>query len=97
MTTWFFIGIIAACLTIVGYIQEIVRIYRAKSAADVSSVTFLPFTLGISLWAVCGVSVSDQEILGIDTFGVLTIFVALLIYFHNQHLHRATSISWAEG
>jgi MtN3 and saliva related transmembrane protein len=97
MTIWFFIGIIAAALTMVGFIPEIVRMYWAKSVADISLVTFLSFTLGVSLWAVYGVSVSDPDIIGVNRFSISTLVVALVLYFHNQRLHRTPGISRVEG
>ena len=61
MTIWFFIGILAAALTIVGYIPRIMRMYRTKSVADIGRVTFLPFNSGVSLWAVSFRSVTQKS------------------------------------
>ena len=90
MTIWIFIGIIAACLTMFGFIPQIARMYRTKSVADISVVTLVQFTLGVSLWAVYGFSNSDPIIIGANIVSLSTLVVALVLYFHYQRIHCCT-------
>ena len=89
MTSWFFIGIIAACLTMFGFIPQIARMYRTKSVADISIGTLFQFTLGVTLWAVYGFSVSDPILIGANIVSLLTLVVALGLYFHYKGIQRA--------
>jgi MtN3 and saliva related transmembrane protein len=88
MTFWIFIGIIAAFLTMFGFIPQIVRMYRTKSVADISSLTLFQFTLGVTLWAVYGFSISDPILIGANIVSLLTLVVALGLYFHYKGIHR---------
>ena len=97
MTIWFFIGIIAACLTMCGFIPQIARMYRTKSVADISVVTLVQFTLGVSLWAVYGFSKSDPIIIGANIVSLSTLVVALVLYFHYQRIPAAPGIAREEG
>lgn len=87
MTYWFFIGIIAACLTMFGFVPQIARMYRTKSVADISVLTLVQFTLGVTLWAVYGYSVSDPILIGANIVSLSTLLVALVLYFHYQRMH----------
>lgn len=97
MTFWLFIGIVAACLTMFGFIPQIVRMYRTKSVADISVVTLLQFTLGVTLWAVYGCSISDPIVIGANIVSLSTLVVALGLYFHYKRMHRASGFFPEEG
>jgi MtN3 and saliva related transmembrane protein len=93
MTFPLFIGIIAAALTMSGFVPQIARMYRTKSVADISVGTLVQFTLGVTLWAVYGFSVSDPILIGASSVSLLPLVVALGLYFHYQHIHRAPDIA----
>jgi MtN3 and saliva related transmembrane protein len=96
MTYWLFIGIVAACLTMFGFIPQIVRMYRTKSVADISVVTLLQFTMGVTLWAVYGFSISDPILIGANIVSLSTLVVALGLYFHYQRINPAADIAGRE-
>ena len=48
------IGIIAGLLTTVAFLPQAVKIWRSKSAKDVSLAMFLCFCAGIVLWVIYG-------------------------------------------
>lgn len=87
MTLWIFIGILAACLTMFGFVPQIIRMYRTKSVADISSITLFQFTLGVTLWAVYGFSINDLILIGANIVSLLTLVVALGLYFHYKGIH----------
>ena len=49
------IGMVAAVLTTIAYIPQVVKIYRTKSARDVSFRMFSLLATGVSLWLVYGI------------------------------------------
>ncbi len=97
MTFWLFIGIVAAGLTMFGFIPQIVRMFRTKSVADISVVTLLQFTLGVTLWAVYGFLIDDPIVIGANIVSLSTLVVALGLYFHYQRMHRAAGFFPEEG
>jgi MtN3 and saliva related transmembrane protein len=82
MIFWLLIGITAAALTMFGFIPQIVRMYRTKSVADISVVTLLQFTLGVTLWTVYGFSIHDPIVVTANLVSLSTLIVALGLYFH---------------
>jgi uncharacterized protein with PQ loop repeat len=71
--------------------------YRTKSVADISSVTLFQFALGVTLWAVYGFSISDPILIGANIVSLLTLLVALGLYFHYKDIPRAPDIAGEVG
>ncbi len=78
---WTIIGITAASLTMFGFIPQIIKIYKTKSAKDISLIALLQFTLGIFLWILYGIHLRDVIIIVANTVSVSTLFIALILYF----------------
>ena len=78
---WKAIGITAASLTMFGFIPQIIKIYKTKSAKDISLVALLQFTLGIFLWILYGIYLKDAIIIVANSVSLSTLFIALILYF----------------
>jgi MtN3 and saliva related transmembrane protein len=57
------IGLVAACLTTSAFLPQLIKVWRSKSAKDVSLVMFVVFTLGIALWFLYGLIRNDLVII----------------------------------
>ena len=57
------VGFAAGFLTTVAFVPQVVKIWRSKSAEDVSLATFLAFTLGVALWLVFGILQKELPII----------------------------------
>ncbi|MBC8023925.1 MAG: SemiSWEET transporter [Burkholderiales bacterium] len=54
METSTILGYCAGFLTTVAFVPQVVKIWKARSAHDVSLPTFIAFTLGVALWLTYG-------------------------------------------
>jgi MtN3 and saliva related transmembrane protein len=70
------IGLVAACLTTSAFVPQLIKVWRSKSAKDVSLVMFIVFTLGIALWLLYGLIRNDPVII---IANVITFILALAI------------------
>jgi MtN3 and saliva related transmembrane protein len=82
MMPWILIGVIGAVLTMFGFVPQIFKMYRTKSVSDVSVLTLFQFTVGVTLWAVYGFAIEDGVVLGANVISLLTLIVALFLYYH---------------
>ena len=57
------VGFAAGFLTTIAFIPQVVKIWRSKSADDVSLATFLAFTLGVALWLTFGILQKEPPII----------------------------------
>ena len=59
--TW--IGLAAGLLTTAAFVPQVVKIWKTKSARDISLHTFALFTLGVGLWLAYGIVKQEPPII----------------------------------
>ena len=56
------LGLIAGALTTASLVPQVLKIWKTKSAEDVSLAMFIAFCCGVSLWLIYGVLSGDVPI-----------------------------------
>jgi MtN3 and saliva related transmembrane protein len=82
MAPWVLIGIVAALLTMFGFVPQMVKMYRTRSVADVSLATLCQFTAGVSLWAIYGFFLRDSIIIIANIVSLVTLIASVAIFLH---------------
>ncbi len=85
----FGIGLIAATLTTLAFLPQVVRTWRRRSADDLSAGTFLLLFTGIVLWLLYGVLRRDPIIILANAVGV-TLVGSLLLMIWRFRLRMRT-------
>jgi len=77
------IGLVAAFLTTVAFLPQVIKTWKTKSAKDLSLGMFLIFSTGVLLWLIYGLLVNDLPIIlaNIFTLSLSTI----ILYFKIKH------------
>jgi MtN3 and saliva related transmembrane protein len=57
------IGFAAAALTTVAFVPQVLKVWRTRSAADISLGMYSLFTLGVALWLIYGVLIYSWPII----------------------------------
>lgn len=78
---WKIIGLCAATLTMFSFIPQIIKVRRNRCAKDVSLITLLQFTLGVSLWIIYGVYLKDAVIIIANIVTLISLIILLFFYF----------------
>lgn len=81
-----YIGIAAALLTTFGFVPQIIKMYKNKSAKDVSIMTLVQFGIGVSLWIIYGIYIEDYIIIISNAMTVMTLLMAIILYYHYNYL-----------
>jgi MtN3 and saliva related transmembrane protein len=79
------IGSVAAVCTTVAFVPQLLRVWRRKSADDISLIMFLLFSTGVGLWLVYGIRIGSFPV---ATANALTLALALAILFLKLHYAR---------
>ena len=77
---WYALGAVAATLTSLGFVPQIVKMWRTKSVRDVSPLTILQIIAGASLWIVYGVHLKDPVVIAANIVALSTLAITLTIY-----------------
>ena len=57
------LGFVAAVLTTVAFVPQVVRIWRSRSARDISLSMYALFTLGVLLWLIYGILIVSWPVI----------------------------------
>lgn len=76
MTATDWAGSIGAVLTTLAFVPQVLRIWKTRSARDISLPMYLTFTCGLLCWLVYGVLLGSWPIIGAN---VVTLFLALAV------------------
>lgn len=71
-------GSTAAICTTVCFVPQLVRVWRRKSADDLSLLMFLLFSAGETLWLIYGVCIHSYPLIGANA---VTLLLALVILY----------------
>ncbi len=67
------IGTVAACLTTIAFVPQVIKIWQSKSARDISLPMYACFTIGVVCWLIYGVLIVSVPIIAAN---VVTLFLA---------------------
>lgn len=71
------IGSTAALCTTVSFVPQLYRVWRRKSARDISLTMFLLFSFGVACWLVYGIGIGSRPIVAANAI-TLALSVAIL-------------------
>lgn len=57
------IGMLAALCTTVAFVPQLLRVWRLRSARDISLTMFLVFSLGVFLWLLYGILIHSIPVI----------------------------------
>ena len=70
------IGTTAACCTTISFLPQLVRVWRRKSADDISTAMFLLFSFGLVCWLIYGLGIGSMPVIFANA---MTLVLALAI------------------
>lgn len=73
------IGLVAGTITSITFIPQVIRIWKTRSAKDLSMVMMLLLILGTSLWFSYGLMIRDAAI--IYTNSMVLVMSLVMMYF----------------
>jgi len=77
---WTVVGIIAALLTMFGFVPQVVKMRKTRSAEDVSGFTLIQFSIGGALWILYGTHLGDLIIVCANSISLVITLTALALY-----------------
>ncbi len=76
METSLVIGLVAGFLTTFAFIPQVWKIWKSKSARDISLRTYVAFSTGVALWLVYGILKQEPPII---LWNAITLVLAVAI------------------
>ena len=89
------IGYVAATMTTVSFLPQLLRVIRLRSARDISLVMFLVFTLGTTLWLVYGILSRSTPVIAANA--VTTVLAGAILFLKLRFDRHATEPTQTGG
>jgi len=83
---WNIVGLLAACLTMFGFLPQVIKIYRTKSVNDISIVTIVQFMFGIFLWLVYGIHLRNPALILANSVTLLILVAGLVLFIRYKFI-----------
>jgi MtN3 and saliva related transmembrane protein len=75
------LGLLAGSLTTFSFLPQLIRVYKRRSAADLSYGYLAVFALGICLWLIYGLLLHDVPIILANLITLSLVIILLLMKF----------------
>lgn len=76
---WIITGSLAAALTTFSFIPQIIKVYKHKSAKDVSLITLMQLATGVFLWIIYGFYLRDPIVIAANSITFLSLTVLIVL------------------
>ena len=89
------IGSVAAVCTTVAFLPQLIRVWRRKSADDISLSMFLLFSAGVALWLVYGLRIASFPVVAANaaTLALALAILALKLRYASRRRARLASVA----
>lgn len=78
------IGTIAAILTTLAFLPQVIKVMRTKQTDSISTVMLIMQVTGIFLWAIHGYNISDLAVLWAN---IISLILASTVLFYKLKYH----------
>lgn len=82
MTLLDLLGLSAGFLTTISFVPQVVKTWRSKSAADISTSMFALFSLGLILWLIYGFYLQSLPIILANSITLVLTAIILILKYH---------------
>lgn len=73
------IGLIAGTLTTAAFFPQVLKIWKSRSAADISLGMFVLFSIGVLLWVIYGFSIGSLPVVLANSI-TLVLSLAIVVF-----------------
>lgn len=81
------IGFLAASLTTVAFVPQVMKIYKTNRTNDLSLLTFSSFSIGVFCWLIYGISLNSKPMIFANTITlILSIYILIKIIKNNKKI-----------
>ncbi len=75
------LGLVAGSLTTLAFVPQVVKIWRTRSADDISTIMFLLFSTGVLLWLLYGIALNALPVIVANGITLVLAVLVLVLKF----------------
>ena len=78
---WLLVGVLAATLTMLSFVPQVIKAFKTKSVSDLSLVMLIQLSLGVTLWIFYGAYLKDAIIIIANAVTLICLSILLFLYY----------------
>jgi MtN3 and saliva related transmembrane protein len=78
------LGFIAATLTTIAFLPQVIKVVREKNTASISLLMYVVFTIGVALWLVYGLLLNNLPMIFSNIITLITSSIILFCKIRNK-------------
>jgi MtN3 and saliva related transmembrane protein len=94
---WTIIGVVAATFTSFGFVPQVRKMWRRRSARDVSHITLFQMMIGCLLWLAYGLVRRDIIIIIANVVAIAVLVVGVILYYRFREKKAALPDTTADA
>lgn len=75
------LGFIAAGLSAISFLPQVIKIWRLKSVRDISTVMYIMYTLSVILWLFYGIIINSKPLVISEVLTLVFVTVILVMKY----------------
>ena len=76
-----FLGYIAAALTTISFVPQVIKIWRFRSVKDISIIMYIIHTLSVILWLIYGITIKSMPLVIAETLTLILVSTILTLKY----------------
>lgn len=84
------IGYLAASLTTFSFLPQAIKVIKTKETKGISLIMYVIFTMGVLMWTVYGILISNMPMLGANI--VTLLFASIILFFKVKDVKKRDDI-----
>ncbi|HEY1501937.1 MAG TPA: SemiSWEET transporter [Acidobacteriaceae bacterium] len=73
------IGLVAAFCTTLSFVPQLIRVWRLRSAREISLIMFLVYAVGVFLWLLYGILIHSMPVILANAVSLVLTFAMLAL------------------
>jgi len=78
MSDIIYIGLLAATLTTIAFLPQVIKTWKTRKTEDISLITFSILFIGVFLWLVYGLIIKDLPLIVANGTTLILVFIILV-------------------
>lgn len=76
-----YLGFIAATLGVISFLPQVIKIWKSRSAKDISTLMYITYGISVILWLIYGVIIQSLPLIVAEILTFILIVIILMMKF----------------
>ena len=85
--TWGTVTTVVGVMVALGLYLQVYKIWKRKSAGDISGISFIILVIGLTVWLIYGILLKNPPLVIVNAFTLIAAVLVLILFFKYRDNH----------